>query len=252
LGGRAAAQAQSAQSFTLAPDGKATITFEGYCLDFGQKFPDALVAPNAVAADNVRAALAYAQNQGLTADEQQALEVQYAIWQLDGATNSPAGGATAKDVVANASSAPAAPQGTSLIDAAKANQVTLTVDSWQPLGQPVQLGSATDNFRGRGTLTVTNNSNQELNLYMPIGTVFGRQTAGQQTIAAYATNIQVQAAQAAAQPTAAATTATTPTRTPGQLPQTGVADSGVVWILAALATLLFAGGLLALRQLKGS
>src|SRR5688572_9208663 len=73
------ASAQPAQSFTLQPGGKATITFVAFCLDFGMKFPAGLQSPNDLADAKVQAALAHAQSKGYAANEQQALEVQNAI-----------------------------------------------------------------------------------------------------------------------------------------------------------------------------
>ncbi|MBC8076557.1 MAG: hypothetical protein H7Y32_10820, partial [Chloroflexales bacterium] len=172
------AQGTSASSFTLPAGGTATISFTAFCTNFGQKFPAAIQAPNALAPNNVRAALAYIQAQNLYSDPAQALEAQYAIWQLVGATGSPTGGATAQQVVQNATTAPANPQGTSLLDAVTANQVAVTLASWAPIGQPVAIGTTTDNFYGQGTVTVKNNTQQPLTLFMPVGTLFPPGTAG--------------------------------------------------------------------------
>ena len=231
------ASAQGQQTFTLQPGGRATVTFEAFCTDFGQKFPTAIQAPASVAEDNVRGALAYIQNNGLNADETKALEAQYAIWQLRGATGSPAGGDQAKAVVGAASTAPTNPQGTSVVDAAKAGQVRVTIDAWQPIGTPVQLGSTTDNFYGRGTLTVENTSQQALTLYMPVGTQFPPATVGDQTMAGYATNVQVSNPQQSS--------------APQQLPATA-GDNGASWLLfgGALA-LLAAGAALHMQMRRG-
>src|SRR5205085_3892332 len=107
----------TAATFTLQPGGKATISFQAFCTNFGQKFPQAIQAPNDVAPDKIRAALAYIQSNNLAADPAKALEAQDAIWQLSGATASPAGGADAKAVVAAAATAPANSTGTSIVDA---------------------------------------------------------------------------------------------------------------------------------------
>jgi len=220
--GLAAAQTTSA-SFTLQPGGKATITFEAFCTNFGQKFPQAIQAPNAVGQDKIRGALAYIQSNNLAADPAKALEGQYAIWQLSGATGSPAGGADAKAVVAAAATAPASPSGTSVVDAVKANQVKVTLASWQPIGNKVPLGSSMDNFYGRGTLTVENTSQQAITLAMPVGTLFPPVTAGEQTMAGYATNVQVSDPQA-----------------PQQLPNTSGGGTSLALLLGAL--LLFGAG----------
>jgi len=231
--GRAPVRAQTTQSVTLGAGGKATISFTAFCLDFGVKFPDQIQLPNALVEDKIRAALAYIQSNNLTADETKALDAQYAIWQLRGATNSPAGGAQAKAVVAAATTPPPNPQGTSLLDAAKANQVRLSVASWQPIGNKVPLGAGTDNFYGQGTLTVENISQQRLTLYMPIGTVFPPTTAGSQTIAGFTTQMQV----------------TDPGKqAPQQLPNTGTSEPPTLAMLSAIGLLLFLAGTLMQRR----
>lgn len=224
---------QAAQSFTLHPGGKATITYEAYCTDFGLKFPTMLQAPNAVADDKVRGALAYIQSNNISADENKALEAQYGIWQLRGASGSPAGGDVAKAVVDAGNTAPANPQGTSVLDAIKAGQVKLTLGTWGPIGNKVPIGNASDNFYGRGELTIENTSQQVLTLYMPVGTLFPPNTAGEQTMAAYATNVQVNDPQQ---------------NQLGQLPNTADGSQGGEWLLfvGALA-LIIAGFSLRLR-----
>jgi len=221
-------------TFTLQPGGKATITFEAFCTNFGQKFPQTIQAPNAVGSDKIQGALAYIQSNNLAADPAKALEAQYAVWQLSGATGSPAGGADAKAVVAAAATAPASASGTSVVDAAKANQVKVTLVSWQPIGDKVQLGSAMDNFYGRGTLTVENTSQQVVTLTMPAGTLFPPVTAGEQTMAGYATNTQVSNPQA--------------TSAPQQLPNTSGGTASLALLLSALL-LLGAGSALRLIRL---
>jgi LPXTG-motif cell wall-anchored protein len=173
--GRGQVIAAPSQPFTLQPGGKATITFEAFCVNFGKLFPTAITGPDGtVAPDKVRAALEYAQEKGLTADSQQALQVEYAIWQLINTPNSPKGDALAQDVITAANAATVSnPTGTSILDAAKASQVTLTLDSWQPIGDKQQItATASDHFYGRGQLTVENVSQQALTLYMPTGTIF--------------------------------------------------------------------------------
>jgi hypothetical protein len=226
--GSGIAAAQTAPpNFTLQPGGTATITYEAYCTDFGQKFPTTLQTPNAVAEDKVRGGLAYIQQNNLSADQTKALDAQYGIWQLRGATGSPAGGAIAQAVVSAGNTAPTNPLGTSLLDAVKAGQAKLTLGTWGPIGSPVAIGSATDNFYGRGTLTVQNTSQQALTLYMPVGTLFPPNTAGEQTMAAYATNIQVSNPQ---------------TNQPQQLPTTADGNAGNGWLLLVGAFALLAAG----------
>ncbi len=194
LGAVAAApvQAQVAQPFTLEPGGTAIIDFEAFCIEFGRFFPAAITAPNGLAPDNVRAALDYIQRTNITASEADALQAQYAIWQLLNSPGSPATNSSiAQDVLANASTPPASPGGTSLLEAANAGNVSLSVTRWDALGRPVRILSATDNFFGRGTVEVRNTSNQTLELYMPVGTNFPASEERFQTVSGYPTNIVV-------------------------------------------------------------
>ncbi|MBK9714120.1 MAG: hypothetical protein IPO81_22870 [Kouleothrix sp.] len=238
FGGVALAQTgQGAQSFTLQPGGTATVTFEAFCTNFGQAFPTSIQAPNGVADAKVAGALAYIQSNNLAADQSQALEAQYGIWQAQGATGSPAGGTTAQAVAGAATAAPASPQGTSLLDAAQSGQVRVTLSSWQPVGNKVQIGNASDNFYGRGTLTVENTSQQALTLYMPVGTLFPPATAGDQTMAGYATSTQVTNPQPTPQPTAQAAQGQ-----PQQLPNTGDGGAGASWLVFAGGLALIAAG----------
>jgi hypothetical protein len=233
LGSVGSARAQATETFTLQPGGRATITFEAFCTDFGLAFPASVQVPNALGEPAVRGAMAYIEQQGYAANEQNALEAQYGLWRAVGATNSPQGGQVASDVANAASSAPQDPQGTSLLQAAQAGQVRVTVTSWQPVGQPVAIGAATDNFYGRGTLTVENTSSQALTLYHPVGALYPPATQGEQTMAGYATDIQVENPQPAQ----------SSTNQPNQLPNTAEGDSEL-WLpgLALASILLCATG----------
>jgi LPXTG-motif cell wall-anchored protein len=223
LFGQSAIAQTSTGTFTLPPGATATISFEAFCTNFGQKFPLSIQTPNARAIDKIQSALMYIQRNNLASDPTKALEAQYAIWQLSGATNSPAGGTDAQAIVAAATTAPAASTGTSIVEAAQANQVTVTLASWQPIGNKVQLGAAMDNFYGRGTLTVVNTSKQTLTLAFPVGMLFPPATAGEQTMAGYATKVDVSKSQTA--------------QAPQQLPNTGGESDPIVLITGALLML---------------
>lgn len=242
------AHAQTPTTFTLEPGGKATISFDGFCTDFGKKFPTSIAAPNDVAPAAVQGGLAYIQSNNLGADEQKALDAQYGIWQLTGATGSPQGGDVAKAVVAAGKTPPTNPQGTSLLDAVKSNQVTLTLGTWSAVGAPVQIGAATDNFYGRGTLTVENTSNQRLTLYMPVGALFPPATAGDQTMAAYATKADVVNPQPTPQPTAQSSNTAGQQSPAQQLPRTGGADSPLPMLLVGALALLAIGAFVRVQR----
>ena len=230
MAGSALAQAKAPASFKLRPGGVATVSFEAYCTDFGKFFPQTILVPNGVAPDKIRAALAYIQQQGFTADTDKALEANDAIWQLAGATRAPAGGTTTQDVIKNATTPPADPTGTSILDAATANQVKLTLASWQP-GPKVQILSATDSFYGRGTLTVENISQQELTLFLPVGTLFPGSEARFQVMGGYQTDVQV--------------------NNP-QLPNTGAAEANPGLLIALLAFSLLSGGYIITRRAQAA
>lgn len=194
LGAAGRAEAKPVQSFKLLPGGKATITFEAFCVNFGKLFPTAINGPDgSLAPDKARAALEYALDKGLTADVKQALQVEYAIWQLIGSTNSPKGDALAQDVIKAAEAAKVVnPDGTSILDAAKAGDVTITLDSWQPIGEKQQITTtASDHFYGRGQLTVVNAAQGALTLYMPSGTLFPP-ASNAQNMAGIPTDVKVE------------------------------------------------------------
>jgi hypothetical protein len=123
-------------------------------------------------------------------------------------------------VLDNAKTAPANPQGISLIDAAKAGDVKVTMDSWKPQGDKVQIGAVTDNFYGEGQMTVENTSDKALTLYVPVGAMFAPTESGSQTIGGYATDVK--------------------TNNPQTLPNTAASDvipQGISLLLGALALL---------------
>lgn len=220
------AAAQAPANFTLKPGGKAVVQFEAFCTEFGKVFPTDVQAPNSVAPDAARAAMSYGISKGYNADAAKALQLQYAVWQTLGTANSPKGDATAQDVLTSGKTAPANPQGTSVLDAVKANQIKLTLDSWQPIGPKVAITStATDNFYGRGQVTIENTSQQDLTLFMPVGTVFPAVDASQQTMAGYATNVQV----------------TNPNPAPQRLPATGGGETTMLLPVLALGLLTLGG-----------
>jgi len=115
-----------------------------------------------------------------------------------------------------------------VLDAINGGQVKLTLGTWGPIGNKVPIGNASDNFNGRGELTIENTSQQALTLYMPVGTLFPPNTAGEQAMAAYPTNVQVNDPQQ---------------NQPGQLPNTADGGRGGEWLLVVGALALYIAGL---------
>lgn len=190
--GVAPVAAQPNQTFTLQLGGKANVTFIAFCTEFGEKYPAQIQLPSGVAEPEVRAALQYIADNGLANDPRQALQGQYAIWTVL-AQPAPAGEAQAQQVAGFAQANTVTdPQGTSLLDAAQSGQVRLTLESWEPAGPVTQItATARDNFYGRGRLLVENISDQELTLYMPVGTLFPPTVEAQQTMAGYLAEVAV-------------------------------------------------------------
>jgi hypothetical protein len=191
LGGQTA-EAQNSQVFNVPAGGRATITFEGYCLDFGGAFPTGLQAPRGLASNDVRGGLGFIANNGFSG-QAKAIQGQYGLWRLAGVTVSPKGDATADAVVAAKGTVPANPaNATSILDAAANGRASLNTTAWGPIGKPVEItAGSTDNFYGRGQLVVRNLTQQQLTLFMPIGTIFPPAIAGSQRIVAFPTAVQV-------------------------------------------------------------
>jgi len=224
--GTASAQ-QTPTTFTLQPGGTAVVSFEAFCIEFGKVFPNGIQGPSGLAPDPARAAMSYGLGKGLNANEQQALQMQYGIWQALGTQGAPAGDAAAQDVFTNGKTVPTNPQGTSVLDAFAANQIKVTLSSWAPVGAKVAITpTATDNFYGRGQLTIQNTSQQALTLYMPVGTQFASIDPAQQSVAAYATNVQVNNPQQ-----------TSSTGVQNNLPNTAGEEQYVFFLLAGLSLL---------------
>lgn len=186
-----AQQSVNGETFTLAPGGRATITFESFCLDYGKRFPEDIgLPPSGLADPPVRGVLSYALAQGYTSSDPK--EVQFAIWQVRGATGAPQPGAIGREI-AQAARAVAPPEGaTSLLDALDAGDVRLTAGAWQGVGEQLTINNFNDHFQGRGELVVENTSDRDLTLYMPVGTVFPAPSDEFQSMAGYATEVTVE------------------------------------------------------------
>ena len=179
------------QPWRLQPGGTATITFESFCIDYGKKFPDSIgLPPTSVAESAIVGALNYAVGKGYTSSQPK--EVQFAIWQARGANGAPAPGAIGQEISANSGAQPTAPAGaTSVIDALKSGQITATAGSWEGIGEKLTINNFDDSFQGRGEIKLENTSDQEVTLYMPVGTLFPAPAAEFQSMAGYATQIEV-------------------------------------------------------------
>jgi hypothetical protein len=227
----APSRALAQQPFTLLPGGRATISFEAYCTEFGKLFPQQILPPTGdLAPDDIRAALDYIGQNDLGADVTTALDANYAIWSLTGAQGLPAASATTQDVLDNASTAPTDPAGISIFEAADDGKVTITLGEWSPASDKVQILSAQDNFYGRGTLIVENTSTESLELFMPTGTLFPGSETRFQVMGGFAIDVDVN----------------NPT-----LPNTSGSGMPLIWLLGLALALLTIGQLMQ-RPLRNS
>ena len=186
----AAAQDAATQSFTLQPGGTATVDFEAFCVDFGKDFPEDLTGATGLAPDDVRNVLFYALQNNLATTEP--VQVQAAIWQItEGQTLQQSGDIT-QQIVDNIDGVAIPELGaTSVLDAVGSGDVTLTMNSWDPQGDKIDIGTLNDNYYGSGQLTLENTSDEAVTLAMPVGVLFEAGQAEEQNMAGYATNVQV-------------------------------------------------------------
>src|SRR5436190_2029299 len=107
-------QSNAPATFTVPAGGTATVNVRGFCMDFGKPFPTGDTSPNGLAPDNVRAALNYSMGKGYT--DNNAAQVELAIWYLRDNTWHNTDNALGQEVVTNATAAnaPQAGTGTSL------------------------------------------------------------------------------------------------------------------------------------------
>ena len=193
-------QGQTPRTVSIAAGATLTMKVRGFCLDFGKPFPTGATTANGVGANNVRGALNYALGKGYT--DSNAQQVQLAVWYLRDNTWHDESHTIAQEIVDNASaSAPANGTGTSLAEAVTAGTLTASATF---------VPQTADAFYGDGNLEIKNTSSADVNIYLPIGTVFRAGTAGEfQDLLAY----ELTAAQPGATTTVSGTTTVTGTTT---------------------------------------
>ncbi len=173
------------QTLRIPAGQTATLRVRGLCIDFGKPFPGTSAAPNALAADQMRASLNYAISKGYFETDAGLRQAEEAMWFLsDGTWHRPDHvlGQEIVDAGKAAANKPVDPAGaTSLLDALKAGTVKVNVALKTPPGVVPK-----ESFYGDGDLSMTNTSAAELNVYMPTGTIFPPNTPGDQRLVAYA------------------------------------------------------------------
>jgi hypothetical protein len=198
-GGAAQAADVSPSVFTVQPGGRVQVTFIGFCIDFDNgTFPYAIQAPNAnnnpaIASAQIQKLMAHARTTNAHSDVNKALEVQWGVWRQNGVTGL-SGGTNAINS-ANSINIVNPSGARSILEQAGWNNKEWFLDtiSWDPLSKPVKLfDNAFDRFFGRGQMIVKNNTNRQLSLYVPDGTIIlpaGRKA--HQRIAIYSIGVQV-------------------------------------------------------------
>jgi hypothetical protein len=207
LGFAGAASAQTGPSpsdtslLTIPAGQTAQLEVQGFCLDFGKTFPTGALAPKELATPELRAALNYAIQKGYV--DSNPRQVEQAVWFLSDGTWHSTDRTIAEEIVNNSKTgqAPTDPtKGTTLFDAVNQGVLTATV-TFTPL--------TADTFYGQGTLTIKNTGSANVQVYLPLGTVFPPGSTDQQRLMGYA----IRVAQAAPTATAPATATSAPTAT---------------------------------------
>ena len=251
-------------SVVVPANGQATINFEAFCIEVGKDFPTTLGDPNPERApEAVRKVVKAAIEGGQIENDK--LQTQIAIWQqINGEwpyDESIVDRTVAQSLIDTADTLTLSaiqPEGVPLDEAVADGTVTISSEDFQAADAPdAQAGDPP--YYGRGTLTVVNNTAEDVTVYFPFGLVFDAPTDTEQDVVAFATDLQqaatptpevtetptVEATETPAADTAVTTTpeettTTTPQAdaavvvqeatptptpsTPGTLPQTGAAD----------------------------
>jgi hypothetical protein len=191
-------------SVTIPANGEAEISFQGYCLDFGEPFPTAFGAPGSRASDDVLKIVKTALLDG-SADEDP-LTVNLAIWTVReertiedlyptmeeekaervNALLERSGSATVDPLATD--------RGIALDKAIADGQVEVSSadfapDEGAPLAVPEDEGHP---YHGSGTMTIKNLTDAEITIYYPFGTVLEAENAAQQDLVTYSTELERQ------------------------------------------------------------
>lgn len=224
-------------SVTIPANGETTISFQAYCLDFGEPFPTAFGTPSSRAADDVLRVVKTALLDG-TADEDP-LALQLSIWSLregetlkglypnlDSEIESAAQALLDKSESATVA-ALSTDRGTALDAALKAGTVSVTSSDFKFVDSPVAHPEDRP-YHGEGTMTIKNLTSAEVTIYYPVGMVLTAQNPREQDVVTYATELETQPIQ---QPTTLAATGASASTLPFTLMALGL---GLALLGAAL------------------
>jgi hypothetical protein len=200
-------QGQGPRTVTIPPNGSVMLKVRGFCLDFGEPFPTGQTGASGLADAKIRQALNYAIGKGYT--EGNPDDVQNAIWFLRDGQWRIENRTIAQEIVDNATDANnpiESASGVSLAEAVSSGRVSITA-TFVPQTQ--------DAFYGDGDAEVKNLTAAELQIYMPIGTVFTASGGGNfQDLIAYELATQQTEVQQTPQVTVEPTVTLQPTAEP--------------------------------------
>jgi hypothetical protein len=191
-------------SITIPANGEAELSFQGYCLDFGEPFPTSFGAPGSRASDDVLKVVKTALLDG-TADEDP-LTVNLAIWTLREDKTievlypamEEAKADKVNELLERSEKATVEPlatdRGIALDKAIADGQVEVTsadftADEAAPLAVPEDEGHP---YHGSGTMTIKNLTNAEITIYYAFGTVLQAEDDSEQDLVTYSTELERQ------------------------------------------------------------
>jgi hypothetical protein len=230
-------------SITIPANGEAEVSFQGFCLEYGEPFPTSFGSLGTRADDDILRVIKTALLDG-SADEDP-LTLNLAIWTLSEnrtieelyPTLESTLTEDVNDLLTRGATASVAPLsddlGIALGQAVADGQVEVTstdfnFDESAPVAVPEDEGRY---YHGEGTMTITNLTDEEITIYYAFGTVLVAQDESEQDLVTYSTEfetiVQVTAtpqATATAQATVAPEATATPAA-PTTMPQTGVAPT---------------------------
>ncbi|WP_293170361.1 hypothetical protein, partial [Oceanithermus sp.] len=180
--------AESGVTVTLPAAGSVEVPVEGFCMNYGKPFPSAKLAPVGLAPAEVRAIERYAAARGY--NKTQPYQVQRAIWYFtDGLAYDKAKLPVTHELVnyAKANATHQLPEGAlDLASAVKQGLVRAYISDFKNVSNP--------DYHGKGTLTIVNQTQQQLSIFIPYGVKFKDQVkAGTQNMAVFATPIEAKA-----------------------------------------------------------
>jgi hypothetical protein len=182
-------------SVLVPANGQVSIQFETYCLEFGRDFPEEIGAPIERASDEVLRVLRVSIEEGYV--ESDPLQVQLAIWRIiEGEwvySEDELPRDLAEQILEMAETATVEPlqgDGVALTDAVDQGLVTVTSEDFTSVDAPTQQLPDNIEYRGQGTLVITNQTDEDVRVFFPYGIVFDPGTETEQNIVAYATELE--------------------------------------------------------------